>query len=185
MPPWWETTPTQAGNDAGKIPQCSSHGPCVPALPADICRAPWAACALPSLQPLCSHPPSISQQDQYSTLVRMHLWWCKAAPHHRLSQEQQQPLRTRLFPEITALTLMRSLFRKQHEKLDQMCFSPWEMHCYLSFTGWQCKELHATLPLHFPSPLGWMACFPCSFHHNQSLFLTHWLSLCLFGDLKC
>lgn len=34
-----------------------------------------------------------------------------------------------------ALTLMRPLFRKQHEKLDQMCFSPWVMHCYLSFTG--------------------------------------------------
>lgn len=56
LAPWWEATPTHAGNDAGKIPRCSSHGPCVPALPADICRGPWAACAPPSLQPLCSHP---------------------------------------------------------------------------------------------------------------------------------
>lgn len=43
----------------------------------------------------------------------------------------------------------------------------------------------STLSLLFASPLGWMGCFPCAFHHNQSLFLTHRLSLCLFGDLKC
>jgi len=35
----------------------------------------------------------------------------------------------------SALTLMRSLFMKQCEKLDQMCFSLWETHCYLSFIG--------------------------------------------------
>lgn len=35
----------------------------------------------------------------------------------------------------SALTSMRSLFMKQCEKLDQMCFPLWEMPCYLSFTA--------------------------------------------------
>lgn len=43
LPPWWEATPTYTGNDAGKIPWCSSHGPRVPALLADMCGGPWAA----------------------------------------------------------------------------------------------------------------------------------------------
>lgn len=54
--------------------------------------------------PCAPTPPSITQQDQHSTLVGMHVWWYKVVPHHQLLQDQQWPLRIWLFPEITLLS---------------------------------------------------------------------------------
>lgn len=84
LPPWWEATPTQAGNDAGKIPRCSSHGPCVPALLAVICREPGLPVHCLPYSPCAPSSPSIRQQHQHSVLLRMLVWWCKAALHHGL-----------------------------------------------------------------------------------------------------
>lgn len=74
---------------------------------------------------------------------------------------------------------------KQCEKLDQMCFFSVGNALLFVIRRMAVWRAARTLPLHFPSPrLGEWGVFR-AFHHHQSLFLTHWLSLCLFGDFQC